>query len=181
MLASGSDPHPHRSLGCVEGAMADRRKRRQPLGSMPTARQQQRKRPRCPEKLTIVKAAVAIAILLSVVATTAAVIQGSAPKTRQRIHEPRCLVWEEHRVDLARRCMFRRMYRMEEQTFNKLAELLRPILTPTAESERLGGIIGWWVGVWMSGREQRLHYCCTAVWCPWLPLVHRLSLSAYCS
>ena len=70
---------------------------------------------------------------------------------------------------------------MEEQTFNKLAELLRPILTPTAESERLGGIIGWWVGVWMSGREQRLHYCYTAVWCPWLPLVHRLSLSAYCS
>ena len=161
--------------------MADRRKRRQPLGSMTTARQQQRKRPRCPEKLTIVKAAVAIAILLSVVATTAAVIQGSAPKTRQRIHEPRRLVWEEHRVDLARRCMFRRMYRMEEHTFNKLAELLRPILTPTAESERLGGIIGWWVGVWMSGREQRLHYCCTAVWCPWLPLVHRLSLSAYCS
>ena len=71
--------------------MADRRKRRQPLGSMPTARQQQRKRPRCPEKLTIVKAAVAIAILLSVVATTAAVIQGSAPKTRQRIHESRRL------------------------------------------------------------------------------------------
>ena len=98
--------------------MADRRKRRQPLGSMPTARQQQRKRPRYPEILTIVKAAVAIAILLSVVATTAAVVQGSAPKTRQRIHEPRRLVWEEHRVDLASRGMFRRMYRMEEQTFN---------------------------------------------------------------
>ncbi|CAN0186395.1 unnamed protein product, partial [Ascophyllum nodosum] len=67
--------------------------------------------------------------LLSVVATTAAIIQGSAPKTRQRIHEPRRLEWEEHRVDLARRGMFRRMYRMEEQTFNKLAELLRPILS----------------------------------------------------
>ena len=169
MLASGSDPHPHRSLGCVEGAMADRRKRRQPLGSMPTARQQQRKRPRCPEKLTIVKAAVAIAILLSVVATTDAVMQGSAPKTRQRIHEPRRLVWEEHRVDLARRCMFRKIYRMEEQTFNKLAECC------TVRIE------GWWVGVWMSGREQRLDYCCTAVWYPWLPLVHRLTLSAYCS
>ena len=130
MLASGSDPHPHRSLGCVEGAMADRRKRRQPLGSMSTARQQQCKRPRCPEILTmIVKAAVAIAILLSVVATTAAVIQGSAAKTRQRIHEPRRLVWEEHRVDLARRGMLRRMYRMEEQTLNLLAELLRPILS----------------------------------------------------
>ena len=105
-LASGSDPHPHRSLGCVEGAMADRRKRRQPLGSMPTARQQRRKRPcTAQEILTIVKAA------------------------------SEC-------------CTVR--------------------------------IEGWWVGVWMSGREQRLHYCCTAVWCPWLPLVHRLPLSAYC-
>ena len=110
--------------------MDDRRKRRQPLGSMPTARQQQRKRPcTAQEILTIVKAAVAIAILLSVVATTAGVIQGSAPKTRQRIHEPRRLVWEEHRVDLARRGMFRRMYRMEKQTFRTLAELLRLILS----------------------------------------------------
>ena len=153
--------------------MADSRKRRQPLGSMPTARQQQRKRPRCPEKMTIVKAAVAIAILLSVVATTAVVIQGSAPKNRQRIHEPRRLVWEEHRVDLARRCMFRRMYRMEEQTFNKLAELLRPILSHNdyyASECCTVRIEDWWVGVWMSGREQRLHYCCTAVWCPWLPV-----------
>ena len=184
MLASGSDPHPHRSLGCVADAMTARRKRRQPLGSMPTARQQQRKRPRCPEIPTIVKAAVAIAILLSVVATTAVVIQDSAPKTRKRIHEPRRLVWEEHnRVDLARRGMFRRMYRMEEHTFNSLAELLRPILSHNdyyASECCTVRIEGWWVGVWMSGREQRLHYCCTAVWCPWLPLVHRLPLSAYC-
>ena len=52
---------------------------------------------------------------------------------------------------------------MEEQTFNKLAELLRPILTPTAENVRLGGIIGWWVGVWMSGESREaalLLYCC---------------------
>ena len=164
--------------------MADRRKRRQPLGSMPTARQQRRKRSCISQEiLTIVKAAVAIAILSSVVATTAAVIQGSAPKTRQRIHEPQRLVWEEHRVDLARRGMFRRMYHIEEQTFNKLAELLRPILSHNdyyASECCAVRIEGWWVGVWMSGREQRLHYCCTAVWCPWLPLVHRLPLSAYC-
>ena len=31
-----------------------------------------------------------------------------------------------------------------------------------------------------SARAERLHYCCTAVWCPWLPLFHRLPLSAYC-
>ena len=62
VLASGRDPDPHRSLGCVEGAMAERRKRRQPLGSMPTARQQRRKRPcTAQEILTIVKTAVAIA------------------------------------------------------------------------------------------------------------------------
>ena len=30
-----------------------------------------------------------------------------------------------------------------------------------------------------SARAERLHYCCTAVWCPWLPLFHRLPLSAY--
>ena len=72
---------------------------------------------------------------------------------------------------------------MEEQTFNKLAELLRPILSHNdyyAASECCTvRIEGWWVGVWMSGREQRLHYYCFAVWCPWLPLVHRLPLSAY--
>ena len=61
--------------------MADRRKRRQPLGSMPTAQQQRRKRPCISQEiLTIVKAAVAIAILLSVVATTAAVIKALPPR-----------------------------------------------------------------------------------------------------
>ena len=168
--------------------MADRRKRRQPLGSMPTARQQRRKRPCISQEiLTIVKAAVAIAILLSGVATTAAVIQGSAPKTRQRIHEPRCLVWEEHRVDLARRGMFRRMYHIEEQTFNKLAELLRPILSHNdyyASECCTVRIEGWWVGVWMSGPEVAL-----LLYCRMVPLVTVgssptavcLLLSAYCS
>ena len=31
-----------------------------------------------------------------------------------------------------------------------------------------------------SARAERLHYCCTAVLCPWLPLFYRLPLSAYC-
>ena len=31
-----------------------------------------------------------------------------------------------------------------------------------------------------SARAEGLHYCCIAVWCPWLPLFHRLPLSAYC-
>ena len=161
--------------------MADRRKRRQPLSSMPTGRQQQqRKRPRCPEILTIGKAAVDIAIQLSVVATTA-VIQGYAPTTRQRIYEPRRLVWEEHRVDMARRGMFRRMYRMEEQTFNLLAELLRPILSHNdyyASECCTVRIEGWWIGVWMSGREQRLR--CTTVVLPYGVLGYRWFIAYRC-
>ncbi|CAM9506151.1 unnamed protein product, partial [Pylaiella littoralis] len=81
------------------------------------------------EILAKVKAVAAVVVVLSVVASTA-VIHGLGPKKRKRIHEPWRLDWEEHRVDLERRGMFRRMYRMDEQTFNnKLSELLRPILT----------------------------------------------------
>ena len=43
-------------------------------------------------------------------------------------HEPRRLDWEEHVRDVRRRGKFRRLYRMEERSFDKLAELLRPIL-----------------------------------------------------
>lgn len=74
------------------------------------------------------KAVAAIVIVLSVVTST--VVQGFAPRTRQSVHEPRRLVWDEHRADLDRRGLFRRMYRMDEHSFEKLAELLRPILEP---------------------------------------------------
>ena len=72
------------------------------------------------------RAVAAVLMVLSVV--TATVVQGFGPKVRQSIHEPRRLVWEEHKANLRRRELFRRMYRMDEHTFDKLAELLRPIL-----------------------------------------------------
>ena len=75
---------------------------------------------------TITKAVVAIMVVLSVVTST--VVEDFTPKTRQPVHEPRRLDWEEHVKDVRRRQLFRRMYRMEEDSFNKLAELLRPIL-----------------------------------------------------
>ena len=72
------------------------------------------------------RAVAAVLMVLNVV--TATVAQGFGPKVRQSIHEPRRLVREEHKVDLRRRGLFRRMYRMDEHTFDNLAELLRPTL-----------------------------------------------------
>lgn len=65
-------------------------------------------------------------LLLTVVSTTVA--QRFAPKARQPIHEPRRLDWDEHVKDLRRRRLFRRMYRMDEHSFDKLADHLRPII-----------------------------------------------------
>ena len=65
-------------------------------------------------------------LVLTVVTSTVA--QRFAPKTRQPIHEPRRLDWDAHVEDVRRRKLFRRMYRMEEHSFHKLEELLRPIL-----------------------------------------------------
>ena len=66
--------------------------------------------------------------MLVLTAVTSTVVQRFAPKARQAIHEPRRLDWEAHVEDVRRRKLFRRMYRMEEHSFYKLAELLRPIL-----------------------------------------------------
>lgn len=67
-------------------------------------------------------------VLLLTVVTSTVVTQRFAPKARQPVHEPRRLDWDEHVQDVRRRKLFRRMYRMEEPSFNKLAERLRPIL-----------------------------------------------------
>ena len=67
-------------------------------------------------------------VLMVLGAVTGTVVQGFGPKMLQSIHKPRRLVWEEHKVDIRRRGLVRRMYRMDEHTFDKLAELLRPII-----------------------------------------------------
>ena len=103
--------------------MADRRKRGAPTESSGSFRPRARARRDVLQKL---KAAAAIVLVLTVVTSTVA--QRFAPKTRQPIHEPRRLDWDTHVEDVRRRKLFRRMYRMDEHSFYKLAELLRPIL-----------------------------------------------------
>ena len=104
--------------------MADRRKRDALVGLISSPRPRQRFRP-CTRQ-DMLKKMRAVAVVMMIVTSTIAQVSG--PKERQSIHEPRRLVWEEHKVDLRRRGLFRRMYRMDEHTFDKLAELLRPIL-----------------------------------------------------
>ena len=109
-------------------AMADRRKRGAPSGSVPSSRPRQRSTPSSDREgmLQRMEAAAVIMLVLSTVVTSV-VVYCLLPKPRQISHEPRRLVWEEHTADINRRWLFRRMYRMDEHTFNNLAEL-RPIL-----------------------------------------------------
>ena len=102
--------------------MADRRKRDAPTESSGSLRPWARARPtHTRDALKKLKAAAAIVLVLTVVTSTVA--QRFAPKARQPIHEPRRLDWDTHVEDVRRRKLFRRMYRMEEHSFYKLAEL----------------------------------------------------------
>ena len=83
--------------------MADRKKRGATVGSMSSPRPRQLFRP-CTRQ-DMLKKMRAVAVVVMVVTSTVA--QGFGPK-----------VWG----------LFRRMYRMDGHTFDKLAELLRPIL-----------------------------------------------------
>ncbi|CAB1115498.1 unnamed protein product [Ectocarpus sp. CCAP 1310/34] len=109
--------------------MADRRKLGAPLGSSCAGPPSQRFR-RASGGQEVVRqlkaAATAVVLVLSAAAVVTSV--ASANKTRAAIHEPRRLVWEDHAADLKKRKVFRRMYRMEEPVFNKVAVLLEPIL-----------------------------------------------------
>ena len=112
----------------IDWAMADRRKRGAPSGSVPSSRPRQRPRPSFDREgmFQRMKAAVVIVLMPSTVVTSV-VVHCLLPKPRQIIHEPRRLDWEEHTADINRRGLFRRMCRMDEHTFKKLAEMLRPI------------------------------------------------------
>ena len=110
-------------------AMTDLRKRGALSGSVPSSRPRQRSRPSSDREgmFQRMKAAAVIVLMLSTVVTSV-VVHCLLPKLRQIIHEPRRLDWEEHTADINRRGLFRRMYRIDEHAFNKLAEMLRPIL-----------------------------------------------------
>ena len=68
----------------------------------------------------------AAGLMVGVVASVVA--HSHTPHARRPIYEPRGLPWDEHEADLEERDCFRRYYRMDMQSFRKLAELLRPLL-----------------------------------------------------
>lgn len=82
-----------------------------------------------------------ISAITAVVVVAAAVASGvahatHAPKIRQQIYEPRRLSWAEHLADLEARKCFKRYYRMPLETFEKLVQLLRPLLEKNAHMAR---------------------------------------------
>ena len=109
--------------------MTDRRKRGAPSRSVPSSRPRQRSRPSSvPEEILQRMEAAAVIVLVLSTVVTSVVVHHLLPEPRQTIHEPRRLDWEEYTADINRRGLFRRMYRMDEHTFKKLAEMLQPIL-----------------------------------------------------
>lgn len=129
-LVTGSHHHLSTSSTLV-WVMADRRKRGAPLGAASSPRPKLRRKPSGKQDtLQKMKAVAAILMLLSVV--TATVVQCVGPRRRSAVYEPKRLEWEAHAADLRRRRLFRRMYRMDEHSFDKLADLLRPCLERNA-------------------------------------------------
>ena len=72
------------------------------------------------------------ATVLMVGIVTSVVAHSHTPHVRRPTYEPRRLPWDEHKADLEERDCFRRYYRMDMQSFHKLAELLRPLLEVNA-------------------------------------------------
>ena len=68
------------------------------------------------------------AVVLAAVFATGVAHTLQAPKVRATINGARRLDWEEHMDDLENRKAFLRYYRMPEETFDKLVQLLAPHL-----------------------------------------------------
>lgn len=77
------------------------------------------------------------AALVVVAATTAGMVHTmQGPEIRRSVYEPPRLDWETHAEDLEERGCFKRMYRMPRPTFEKLADLLAPLLLVNAHFAR---------------------------------------------
>lgn len=116
--------------------MADGRKRRGLPGLSGTrARGAQRRRTTDDNRGSLVGAVAMVLVVAGLVAVGASSIaQSCMPRTRRPIYDPIRLDWGTHVKDLRQRgphC-FKRFYRMDVSSFNKLAELLRPLLEPNA-------------------------------------------------
>ena len=76
---------------------------------------------------SLVKVITAAVVLAAAFATRVAHTR-QAPKVRATINGARRLDWKEHMDDLENRKAFLRYYRMPEETFDKLVQLLAPHL-----------------------------------------------------
>ena len=109
--------------------MAEGRKRSGPPQDSSSSQTRQRfSAPNYPDarRRNMMKAIAAALVVLGMFMTAGATPY--APKTRAPIYEPHRVSWPELRDDLHRRKAFRRTVRMSEESFVKLADLLRPAL-----------------------------------------------------
>ena len=80
--------------------------------------------------------AITAAVVLAAAFATGVAHTLKAPKVRATINGARRLDWEEHMDDLENRKAFLRYYRMPEETFDKLVQLLAPHLEKNAHMAR---------------------------------------------
>ena len=109
--------------------MAEGRKRSGPPQDSSSSQTRQRfSAPNYPDarRRNMMKAIAAALVVLGMFMTAGATPY--APKTRAPIYKPHRVSWPELRDDLHRRKAFRRTVRMSEESFVKLADLLRPAL-----------------------------------------------------
>ena len=121
--------------------MADGRKRRRGVSGLATTRARGRARQRSDVNRDVIRGSLLVGAVTMVLVVAGLVSVGASsiaqsyvPRTRRGIYDPVRLDWDKHVEDLRQRgphC-FKRFYRMEESSFNKLAELLRPALEPNA-------------------------------------------------
>ena len=76
--------------------------------------------------------AISAAVILAAAFATGVAHTRQAPKVRASINGARHLDWEHHVDDLENRKAFLRYYRMTEETFDKLVQLLVPHLEKNA-------------------------------------------------
>ena len=95
---------------------------------------------RCPRvyevRKSLKKAVTAAAVVLAAAFATGEAHTLQAPKVRATMNDTKRLDWEEHMDDLESRKAFLHYYRMPEETFDKLVQLLAPHLEKNAHMAR---------------------------------------------
>ena len=114
--------------------MSDSRKRRA-SATLPSYMRYARPRHNPADQGSLLKAISAAVVLAAAFATGVAHTR-QAPKVRASINGARRLDWEQHMDDLENREAFLRYYRMPEETFDKLVQLLAPHLEKNAHMAR---------------------------------------------